>query len=214
MLASFNGPLRRSALVTLTKQTNLLSAFSTAAPRRFQSSFSSASNDFSAFNNDLAAWATPEHPIYASNLDRLDLAHGAFFALDRPLLRITNSLPLENQKSAESNVDDLTHYFSTLRPFSPPPINDNNMIESIKAEQTVQDFFRAVEEQHRIMNSIDGASSPSSHIQNHHVTIDGLEETNTMHMTSVLRKRRIKMRKHKYQKLRKRTRALRKKLGK
>lgn len=39
-------------------------------------------------------------------------------------------------------------------------------------------------------------------------------ESNVMHMTSVLRKRRIKMRKHKYKKLRKRTRALRKKLGK
>ncbi|KAF9916823.1 hypothetical protein FBU30_001144 [Linnemannia zychae] len=39
-------------------------------------------------------------------------------------------------------------------------------------------------------------------------------ESNRMHMTSVLRKRKIKMRKHKYKKLRKRTRALRKKLGK
>ncbi|KAF9181347.1 hypothetical protein BGZ50_005587 [Haplosporangium sp. Z 11] len=41
-----------------------------------------------------------------------------------------------------------------------------------------------------------------------------LDASNAMHLTSVLRKRRIKMRKHKYKKLRKRTRALRKKLGK
>ncbi|KAG0288556.1 hypothetical protein BGZ98_004213 [Dissophora globulifera] len=41
-----------------------------------------------------------------------------------------------------------------------------------------------------------------------------LTSLNRMHLTSVLRKRRIKMRKHKYKKLRKRTRALRKKLGK
>ncbi|KAF9438374.1 hypothetical protein BGZ76_008285 [Entomortierella beljakovae] len=41
-----------------------------------------------------------------------------------------------------------------------------------------------------------------------------LDPKNAMYMTSVLRKRKIKMRKHKYKKLRKRTRALRKKLGK
>lgn len=35
-----------------------------------------------------------------------------------------------------------------------------------------------------------------------------------LHATSVLRKRRLKMNKHKYKKLRKRTRALRKKIGK
>ncbi|KAI9494688.1 hypothetical protein BDB00DRAFT_817861 [Zychaea mexicana] len=36
----------------------------------------------------------------------------------------------------------------------------------------------------------------------------------TMYMTSILRKRRLKMNKHKHKKLRKRTRALRKRLGK
>lgn len=41
-----------------------------------------------------------------------------------------------------------------------------------------------------------------------------LSEASEMYLTSVLRKRRIKMKKHKYKKLRKRTRALRKKLGK
>ncbi|KAI8595160.1 hypothetical protein EDD21DRAFT_391906 [Dissophora ornata] len=44
--------------------------------------------------------------------------------------------------------------------------------------------------------------------------LDPLRSVNMMYLTSVLRKRRIKMRKHKYKKLRKRTRALRKKLGK
>ncbi|KAI8387452.1 hypothetical protein BD560DRAFT_419914 [Blakeslea trispora] len=38
--------------------------------------------------------------------------------------------------------------------------------------------------------------------------------TETFELTSVLRKRRLKMNKHKHKKLRKRTRALRKKLGK
>ncbi|KAI7871552.1 hypothetical protein BDF14DRAFT_1878405 [Spinellus fusiger] len=38
--------------------------------------------------------------------------------------------------------------------------------------------------------------------------------TETLQLTSVLRKRRLKMNKHKHKKLRKRTRALRKRLGK
>jgi len=64
------------------------------------------------------------------------------------------------------------------------------------------------------MDTIDGRVSAPVSSQIEQVSIDGLEETSGMYMTSVLRKRKIKMRKHKYQKLRKRTRALRKKLGK
>ncbi len=63
---------------------------------------------------------------------------------------------------------------------------------------------------------MDGVSSIQQQIESvpRQSIMDDLEETNAMHMTSVLRKRKIKMRKHKYKKLRKRTRALRKKLGK
>jgi hypothetical protein len=103
----------------------------------------------------------------------------------------------------------MTHYLSTLRPFSPPSHN-----ELIVTDQRVQDFFMALEEKQQIMSTIDGQVPTSESAQIRRISIDGTEETNAMHMTSVLRKRRIKMRKHKYQKLRKRTRALRKKLGK
>lgn len=67
-----------------------------------------------------------------------------------------------------------------------------------EAEQAVQKFFEQIDGQLQEKSIVDPL----------------MDETNVMHMTSVLRKRKIKMRKHKYKKLRKRTRALRKKLGK
>ena len=45
-------------------------------------------------------------------------------------------------------------------------------------------------------------------------TVDKDDDNNTMHALSVLRKRRLKMKKHKYKKRRKAQRALRKRLGK
>jgi hypothetical protein len=102
----------------------------------------------------------------------------------------------------------MTNYFSTLRPYHPPStLSTYNHMDS---EKIVQDFFRQIENNAMIMSTIDG-QGPTTPIQN---IMDELDNTNVMHMTSVLRKRRIKMRKHKYKKLRKRTRALRKKLGK
>jgi len=86
--------------LAVTKQSAGIWSSLSTAPRRFQSSPSSSSpsNDFASFQNDFAALVTPERPIHASTLDRLDLAHGAFFALDRPLLSITN-LPLESSNA-------------------------------------------------------------------------------------------------------------------
>ncbi|KAF9379776.1 hypothetical protein CPC16_010617 [Podila verticillata] len=134
-------------------------------------------------------------------------------------------------------VDDLTNLFAILQPFSPPPTPVTHLPSlstptatawaSIpqaipEAEQAVEDFFSLLEEkQARIDTQIsaDMASSiteePSGKQIMDPAPSSALEgEDNTMYMTSVLRKRRIKMRKHKYKKLRKRTRALRKKLGK
>ncbi|KAG9066989.1 hypothetical protein KI688_012901 [Linnemannia hyalina] len=105
-------------------------------------------------------------------------------------------------------VEDMTNYFSTLRPYNPPstPSAYNHM----DSEKIVQDFFRQIENKAMIMSTIEG-QAPTTPIQS---IMDESDDTNVMHMTSVLRKRKIKMRKHKYKKLRKRTRALRKKLGK
>lgn len=143
-------------------------------------------------------------------MDRIDLAHGSFFALHRPLLGLTNKSveAAVAQQGHEDAVEDMTNYFSTLRPYNPPstPSAYNHM----DSEKIVQDFFRQIENKAMIMSTIDG-QAPTTPIQS---IMDELDDTNVMHMTSVLRKRRIKMRKHKYKKLRKRTRALRKKLGK
>ncbi|KAF8921704.1 hypothetical protein BGZ58_003992, partial [Dissophora ornata] len=96
------------------------------------------------------------------------------------------------------SVEELTSYFSTLRPFTPPNPVHQGSIHNKNVEQAVQDFFRQI-----------GGNQPTDRM-----VMDEMEEMEGMQMTSVLRKRRIKMRKHKYKKLRKRTRALRKKLGK
>ncbi|KAG0002432.1 hypothetical protein BGZ79_003021 [Entomortierella chlamydospora] len=137
-------------------------------------------------------------------MDRVDLAHGLFFAMHRPLLGVTNT-PVEAQSSFydhegkfECTVDELNGYFSSLRPFTPP--NPTTYGSDFNSERAVQDFFRQIDQQ--------SVQIPRESI------MDELEDTNMMYMTSVLRKRKIKMRKHKYKKLRKRTRALRKKLGK
>ncbi|KAF9214747.1 hypothetical protein BGZ59_003087 [Podila verticillata] len=134
-------------------------------------------------------------------------------------------------------VDDLTNLFAILQPFSPPPTPVTHLPSlstptatawaSIpqaipEAEQAVEDFFSLLEEKQARIDaqiSADMASSiteePSGKQIMDPAPSSALEgEDNTMYMTSVLRKRRIKMRKHKYKKLRKRTRALRKKLGK
>ncbi|KAG0303391.1 hypothetical protein BGZ98_006706 [Dissophora globulifera] len=151
-------------------------------------------------------------------MDRIDLANGSFFALHRPLLSVTDA-PIDAQQSSFNDyggeliqayvgIEYLTSYFSTLRPFTPPNPVHQGPVSNKNAEQAVQDFFRQISG--NLSMSIDGQSTQSMRES----IMDDLEETNAMHMTSVLRKRRIKMRKHKYKKLRKRTRALRKKLGK
>ncbi|KAF9580136.1 hypothetical protein BGW38_003340, partial [Lunasporangiospora selenospora] len=91
-------------------------------------------------------------------------------------------------------LDDLSSHFSTLQLFTPPP-----------APKPSLSYLR---EQKMKAMTIDGDKQPVVSI------LDQLHATIDMHMTSVQRKRRIKMKKHKYKKLRKRTRALRKRLGK
>ncbi|KAG0280548.1 hypothetical protein BGZ95_009671 [Linnemannia exigua] len=145
-------------------------------------------------------------------------------------------------------VDDLTHYFSTLHPYSPPsPLTQSALVTPTAtawaslapsmpdADLAVEEFLSLVEEKQHLQQrqeeehsgkqssttTTSAATATSGDMDGHQESITAesildpkLEESNVMYMTSVLRKRRIKMRKHKYKKLRKRTRALRKKLGK
>ncbi|KAF9151288.1 hypothetical protein BG015_006854 [Linnemannia schmuckeri] len=228
MLATLNNAWRRSAsgaMAVSTKATTLrpaaTSTIAMVARRHQSSSSSSPSSSSDMMPLDFASLVTSgERPIQASSMDRIDLAHGSFFALHRPLLGLTNKsveVVVARQghegKFLEGSVlfcavEDMTHYFSTLRAYNPPstPSTYNHM----DSQKIVQDFFRQIENKAMIMSTIDG-QAPTTPIQS---IMDELDDTNVMHMTSVLRKRRIKMRKHKYKKLRKRTRALRKKLGK
>ncbi|KAG0211275.1 hypothetical protein BGX28_008220 [Mortierella sp. GBA30] len=164
-----SGPLATQVLtMAKTNNVNALRSSIWAAARRFQSA--------STASSDNMAYVDASSIVYASSMDRVDLANGSFFALHH-------------------SVSELTRYMSSLTPFTPPSMH----------QSSVED--RQIERMELSVSSIDG-NAPIQSI------MDELEETNVMHMTSVLRKRRIKMRKHKYKKLRKRTRALRKKLGK
>ncbi|KAG0235564.1 hypothetical protein BGW42_005003 [Actinomortierella wolfii] len=205
--------------------------------RSFQSSSSSSRNNDNNNNTNNNDNAVPpidmslnsDLPLMHSTLElhRVDLAHGNFFALHRPLLGITNGPMFAQQSMAteedfEDPVEDLTNYFASLRPYTLPEVMSispaatatatawASLPQSIPdADQAVQDFLRQAEWYQ--MQSIDGAAKTGTAVS---IMDPQMDEDNVLHMTSVMRKRRIKMKKHKYKKLRKRTRALRKKLGK
>ncbi|KAF8981475.1 hypothetical protein BGZ46_002730 [Entomortierella lignicola] len=205
--------------------------------------------------------STNETPFNASfELHRVDLAHGSFFALHRPLLGIANGPMFANNQGNNmmneedyegkffNPVEDLTSYFSTLQPYSPPtpPLLQPSVgtptatswaslpQSLMDAEQTVDEFLSQIQVQQQqksdytmdteTPNNSPNKSNSENSFQNDSISVAApttesildplLDQRNMMHLTSVLRKRRIKMRKHKYKKLRKRTRALRKKLGK
>ncbi|KAF9551748.1 hypothetical protein EC957_004071 [Mortierella hygrophila] len=202
MLATLNNAWKRSASGVMAASTMAKAirpaASSTIAmvTHRHQSSSSSPSSSSDIMSLDFASLVTSgERPIQASSMDRIDLAHGSFFAIHRPLLGLTS-------KSVEAVVAQQGHEGNP--PSTPSAYNH------MDSEKIVQDFFRQIENKAMIMSTIEG-QAPTTPIQS---IMDESDDTNVMHMTSVLRKRRIKMRKHKYKKLRKRTRALRKKLGK
>ncbi|KAF9134943.1 hypothetical protein BGX30_011707 [Mortierella sp. GBA39] len=222
---------------------------------RHQSSSSSSRDNDNSNNQDIEPISSNEVPINASiELHRVDLAHGSFFAMHRPLLGITNGPMFASnnhnqfhEEDYEDPVDDLVSYFSTLHPYSPPgPMIQAALVTPTAtawasmapsmpdAELAVEEFLRLVEDKQAVQDqqqqqeetalrkeaSATATAGNMDGVNEGSITANSIldpmlqNESNAMHMTSVLRKRRIKMRKHKYKKLRKRTRALRKKLGK
>ncbi|KAF9347432.1 hypothetical protein BGX26_001075 [Mortierella sp. AD094] len=210
---------------------------------RHQSSSSSSRDNDNSNGPDIEPMSTSETPVNASfELHRVDLAHGSFFALHRPLLGIAND-----------PVDDLANYFSALHPYlhPTPPFSQPSIVTPsatswaslppslVDAEQTVDEFLSQIQnkqqqqeqqlQQQKSDHTMDTetpynlASGSINPLEDHSISAAAMAESildplldqrSVMYLTSVLRKRRIKMRKHKYKKLRKRTRALRKKLGK
>ncbi|KAF9941111.1 hypothetical protein BGZ65_005004 [Modicella reniformis] len=243
-------------------QTVLRSVIPTAAitPIRYQSSSSSRRDNENQDNTDVDPVKSKETPVNASfELHQVDLAHGSFFAMHRPLLGITNGPMFANTSTSNdmgdntshnqnttNPIDDLSIYFSSLHPYTqetsmyqigpisatavawasyPPSLPD--------PDQAVSEFFDMAETKleeesndpdssnlNALRNALSMSeptisSDPVSLAKTALSAIDPqLSSVSPMHLTSVLRKRRIKMKKHKYKKLRKRTRALRKKLGK
>ncbi|KAK3821229.1 MAG: hypothetical protein J3Q66DRAFT_332861 [Benniella sp.] len=236
----------------------------TNASIRHQSSSSSRRDNENQDNPDVDPVQSKEASVNASfELHRIDLAHGSFFAMHRPLLGITNGPMFANTSSDTSSnnmtdgtsinstttegdyedpVDDLSVYFSSLHPYLqatpmfqvgpisstavawasyPPSLVDSNLV--------VDQFLGTVEAK---LDEQSEGTDTTAHIPT--TSMEGVAPNDTtsamgivssafgsqlsgptkMYLTSVLRKRRIKMKKHKYNKLRKRTRALRKKLGK
>lgn len=100
MLATFSAVKRAaSPLMGLARNTNNLRTI--VASQRFQSS-SSWSNSNSSNIHDLASMVTSDISANAAlgGLHRVDLAHGSFFALHRPLLGIANG-PMFSQSFEE-----------------------------------------------------------------------------------------------------------------
>ncbi|CAO3566306.1 unnamed protein product [Mortierella alpina] len=187
--------VRRSASGPLATQV-LAVAKTNANPMRFSVVAASRCYQFSSTSS------SPSLGDWFDSAYKMDLAQDSFFALHRPLLgsmEVRQGLVQEYQGS----VDELSSYLSSLAPFTPP-------------SSLSQDVLRNIESKQLSVPNMDGVSPFQQQTESVPLQsiMDDLEETNVMHMTSVLRKRKIKMRKHKYKKLRKRTRALRKKLGK
>ncbi|KAF9899597.1 hypothetical protein BX616_002940 [Lobosporangium transversale] len=93
---------------------------------RHQSSSSSSRDNDNSNNSEVEPISPNEKPVNASfELQQVDLAHGSFFALHRPLLGITNGPMFASNNGLfndddpeDAVVEDLTNYFSTLHPFS------------------------------------------------------------------------------------------------
>ncbi|KAF9433847.1 hypothetical protein BGZ76_008901 [Entomortierella beljakovae] len=176
--------MRRSASGALTSQ--LMSSVKAEAKTLTRPSIFIAARRYQSSSSSSSS-SSPSNNLISFDFDSLATK-------ERPVHAAT----MDRIDLAHGTFDEENNYFSSLRPFTPPT---NVSQESIfNSEQAVHDFFKRIGQ--------NSAQIPRESI------MDELEDTNTMQMTSVLRKRKIKMRKHKYKKLRKRTRALRKKLGK
>ncbi|RUS22582.1 hypothetical protein BC937DRAFT_88369 [Endogone sp. FLAS-F59071] len=185
----------------------------------------SSSSSSSRVNPSAAGTSAPLPFVSVVNIPETELAHNAFFALHRPLLGLENERSffgnaggagayygLEGE-GVEDEVDDIAHYFSTLRPYEPPATTVSLIFphaQVINIDDVVAQFLNAVgaglvEQEEREEGKEKEEKSGWE---------DAGHAAEGLHATSVLRKRKLKMNKHKHNKLRKRTKALRKKIGK
>jgi hypothetical protein len=141
----------------------------------------------------------------ASAAEYRAVASDAFFAMHRPLLGYrpneSKSLFTEDEHMSEQHEDEQYQYM----PFelSPPVGNPNSVVARvlpITSDEAIwyMENSMALERAEKLLKIGD----------------ETVRRNATMYATSIKRKRKKKMNKHKHRKLRKRTRALRKRLGK
>ncbi|CAG8460355.1 11688_t:CDS:2 [Acaulospora colombiana] len=194
---------------------------------------SHSSSSSSNSTKRITAPATPQKKelsfVHVNQIRPRDLAQITFYALDRPLLSFGNEQTQNIQQEweeedfeEESLSSSHTNSLSiTLTPFYPT----QSTIPMTPAEQLsiVNKFLDGVVmvEGEEIAPSIEGEKENSSLINSQEQSTTNFDErlerkrkANILYLTNIMQKRRLKMNKHKHKKLRKRQRALRKRLGK
>ncbi|KAJ9083479.1 hypothetical protein DSO57_1034368 [Entomophthora muscae] len=163
---------------------------------------------------------TTLNPGLLKDADRLLLANSRFFCQDKPLLGVNrdgsfNSWSLLPHLSVDQ-LDPKTMFSSENKKQMEVLVEshlDNLDFHPLisrfdgDAAQVANDFFD------QVLQNLTASQQPLAYSLRRHRS-SALKRRIVYRATSVLRKRRLKMNKHKYRKLRKRTRYLRKRLGK
>ncbi|CAG8721365.1 19140_t:CDS:2 [Gigaspora margarita] len=199
---------------------------STSATRLYSSSNSSNSTKRTTTS------ATPPKQelsfVHVNHIHPRDLAQSTFFALHRPLLTFGSEQPaMDNVQQQEEEVyeDDSSNNpnpMSLSNPLSPyltsssfHPTQPAISITSTESQMIVNRFFTDIESMVKkdgqtILNNTTIDKSHKQSFENDELKRRKLK----LYLTNIVQKRRLKMNKHKHKKLRKRLRALRKRLGK
>ncbi|CAG8682393.1 15633_t:CDS:2 [Gigaspora rosea] len=184
---------------------------STSAIRLYSSSNSSNSTKRTTTS------ATPPKQelsfVHVNHIHPRDLAQSTFFALHRPLLTFGI---YEDESSNNPNPISLSNPLSPyLTSSSFHPTQPAISITSTESQMIVNRFFTDIESKVKkdgqtILNNITIDESHKQSFENDELKRRKLK----LYLTNIVQKRRLKMNKHKHKKLRKRLRALRKRLGK
>ncbi|GAB5591460.1 hypothetical protein Unana1_06360 [Umbelopsis nana] len=170
-----------------------------------------------------AATRLPFVPVI--NIPEQELAHTAFFALHRPLLGLANEdvpyfghQPYGHHETEADDVEDLSRFMSNTQPFgaADTTVDDddsNSFTVTLNPSKPSPATTNLVTPAHQLeMHVMPSADQIIDYLNM--VQEKMKREDEAMEATSVLRKRKLKMNKHKHKKLMKRTRALRKRIGK
>ncbi|KAI9228045.1 MAG: hypothetical protein DHS80DRAFT_31161 [Piptocephalis tieghemiana] len=203
--------LTRPWRVAATRQ-SLLTRHLVVSARGMQTPASSAPSSPSSSSSSSDLTTTTSHPRVSvvdagrdaeSKAFALGLAHDRFFTLHRPL--IPDHPPLSTAAGSGSSSSSSGEGLAIQAPPTPNPTS------SLSSLSPLDRMGRGGEE---VTNSQMWASRFLQDLASRVSSIPpSTQSTPVIQATSVLRKRRVKMNKHKYKKLRKRTRALRRKLG-